>query len=159
MRRLTLCERDSLPIGTDEGLSEAEAGEFAKIQPSLPAGSLTWQHRAVRFGPFCGVLRAGNVMVELLPKIDAGQDRGDGPRGLLVAMLRATGNFGVSSAGKSTLGQQRMHLLDQFILDFCTRVSAGATRWSNCTLSRLPGKSERRTWSADTHQSSATKCL
>ena len=69
MRRLTLCERDSLSFGTDEDLSEAEAAEFAKIQPSLPAGSLTWQHRAIRFGPFCGVLRAGDVMVELLPKI------------------------------------------------------------------------------------------
>ena len=124
MRRLTLCERDSLPIGTNEGLSEAEAAEFAKIQPSLPAGSLTWQHRAIRFGPFCGVLRAGDVMVELLPKIDDRHDRGKGPRGLLVAMLRATGHLGVSRAGKSTLGQQRMHLMDQFILDFCARVSA-----------------------------------
>ena len=124
MRRLTLRERDALPIGTDEGLSETEAAAFARLQPSLPPGSLTWQHRAIRFGPFCGVLRAGDVTVELLPKIDDGQDRNEGARGLLVAMLRTTGNLTVSSAGESTLGQQRMHLLDQFILDFCARVNA-----------------------------------
>jgi 5-methylcytosine-specific restriction enzyme subunit McrC len=124
MRRLTLRERDSFPIGTDDGLSEAEAAAFARLQPSLPAGSLTWEHRAIRFGPFCGVLRAADVTVELLPKIDDGQDRNEGTRGLLVAMLRTTGNLTVSSAGEATLGQQQMHLLDQFILDFCARVNA-----------------------------------
>jgi 5-methylcytosine-specific restriction enzyme subunit McrC len=123
MRRLTLRERDLLPIGTDEGLSEVEAAKFARLQPSLPAGSMTWEHRAIRFGPFCGVLRAGNVTVELLPKIDDGRDRTDSDRGLLVSMLRTTGNLTVSSAGEASLGQQRMHLLDQFILDFCARAN------------------------------------
>ena len=124
MRRLTLRERDSLPIGTDDGLSEAEAAAFARLQPVLPAGSLTWEHRAIRFGPFCGVLRAGDVTVELLPKIDDGQDRDESARGLLVAMLRITGYLAVSGAGEAALGQQRMHLLDQFILDFCARLNA-----------------------------------
>lgn len=124
MRQLTLRERDALPIGTDEGLSEVEAAKFAQLQPSLPAGSMTWEHRAIRFGPFCGVLRAGDVTVELLPKIDDGQDRTDSDRGLLVSMLRTTGNLTVSTAGEAALGQQRMHLLDQFILDFCARMNA-----------------------------------
>lgn len=124
MRRLTLRERDAIPIGTDDGLSEAEAAAFARLQPLLPPGTLNWQHRAIRFGPFCGVLRAGDVTVELLPKIEDGQDPNEGARGLLVAMLRITGNLIVPNAGESTLGQQRLHLLDQFILDFCSRVSA-----------------------------------
>jgi 5-methylcytosine-specific restriction enzyme subunit McrC len=38
-------------------------------------------------------------------------------------MLRISGNLIVCNAGESTLGQQRLHLLDQFILDFCSRVS------------------------------------
>lgn len=48
----------------------------------------------------------------------------DSARGLLVAMLRATGVLTVSKAGDAALGQQRMHLLDHFIMDFCTRVQA-----------------------------------
>ena len=48
----------------------------------------------------------------------------DSARGVLVAMLRSTGALTVSKARESMLGQQRMHLLDIFILDFCHRVNA-----------------------------------
>jgi 5-methylcytosine-specific restriction enzyme subunit McrC len=122
MKRFTLRERDTLPIGNTVGLTEEEATAFAQLQPALPAGTLNWEHRAIRFGPFCGVVRAGGVTVELLPKIDDGLDHDDVARGLLVAMLRATGTLTVSKAGAASLGQQRMHLLDLFILDFCDRV-------------------------------------
>jgi 5-methylcytosine-specific restriction enzyme subunit McrC len=124
MRRLTFRERDALPVGQLDGLTEPEAAAFARLQPTLPFGALTWEHRAIRFGPFCGVLRAGGVMVELLPKTDDGLDPDDGARGLLVAMLRTTGTLTVFKAGEALLGQQRMHLLDHFILDFCARVNA-----------------------------------
>lgn len=63
MRRLTLRERDALPLGQRNGLSEEEAAAFAQLQPCLPAGALAWEHRAIRFGPFCGVLRADGVPV------------------------------------------------------------------------------------------------
>jgi 5-methylcytosine-specific restriction enzyme subunit McrC len=122
MKRFTLRERDILPVGTAAGLTEEEAAAFAQLHPALPAGTLNWEHRAIRFGPFCGVLRAGVVTVELLPKIDDGLDQDDSARGLLVAMLRATGTLTVSKAGAASLSQQRMHLLDLFILDFCERV-------------------------------------
>ena len=122
MKQFTLRERDSLQVGPTAGLTEQEAAAFARLQPALPAGALAWEHRAIRFGPFCGVLRAGEVCVELLPKIDDGLDRDESARGLLVAMLSATGTLSVSKAGAASLGQQRMHLLDIFILDFCERV-------------------------------------
>lgn len=121
MRRLTVCERDALPVGHSEGLTEPEAAAFARLQPALPLGAITWEHRAIRFGPFCGVLRAGYVVVEVLPKI--GEVPSVDARGLLIAMLRTTGALTVSRAGEAPLGQQRMHLLDHFILDFCVRVN------------------------------------
>jgi len=124
MRRLTLRECDALPVGHLDGLTETEAAAFARLQPPLPFGALSWEHRAVRFGPICGVLRAGGVMVELLPKTDDGHDPDDTARGLLVAMLRTTGTLTVFKAGEALLGQQRIHLLDHFILDFCARVNA-----------------------------------
>lgn len=124
MRLLTLRERDAVAIGTADGLTETEVAALARLQPSLPSGALAWEHRAIRFGPFCGVLHAGGVMVELLPKVDDGHDPDDTARGLLVAMLRATGTLAVAKAGEAALGQQRMHLLDHFILDFCSKVSS-----------------------------------
>lgn len=123
MRRFTLRERDSLPVGQLDGLTDPEAAAFALLQPTLPFGALTWEHRAIRFGPFCGVLRAGGVMVELLPKVEEVLDLDASARGLLVAMLRTTGTLIISEAGEGPLGQQRMHLLDHFILDFCARVN------------------------------------
>ena len=123
MRRLTLRERDTLQVGTDQGLGEHEVRAFAQLQPSLPAGALIWEHRAIRFGPFCGVLRAGDVTVELLPKIDDGYDTDDTACGLLIAMLRTTGTLNVSNVGEAGLAQQTRHLLDCFILDFCVRVN------------------------------------
>lgn len=124
MRKFTLRERDTLSIGVNKELSEGEAAAFARLEPLLPRGSLIWQHQAIRFGPFCGVLRAGNVTIELIPKIDDRNSRDDMDRGCLVSMLRATGNLVASSAGEASLGHQHMHLLDQFILDFCSRVTA-----------------------------------
>jgi len=124
MRRLTLREREALVFGTPDGLSESEVAAFDRLAPSLPAGSLTWEYRSIRFGPFCGVLRVGNTTIELLPKVN-GNENPEEARGLLVAMLRATGNLTVSNAGEAALGQQKLHLLDQFILDFCVRVNAG----------------------------------
>ena len=124
MRRLTRRERDAIAVGSPDGLSEQEAAAFAKLQPSLPAGAVIWEHRAIRFGPFCGVLRAGGVTVELLPKVDDGRHSDESARGLLISMLRTTGTLSVSSAGEAPLGQQSMHLLDHFILDFCARVNS-----------------------------------
>ena len=125
MKRFTLHERDALPVGDAAGLTEQEAGAFEQLESALPAGTLNWEHRAVRFGPFCGVVRAGDVTIELLPKIDNGLDQdNDSDRGVLVAMLRATGALTVSKAGDALLGQQRMHLLDLFILDFCELIQS-----------------------------------
>jgi 5-methylcytosine-specific restriction enzyme subunit McrC len=122
MKRLTIRERDALPYGVNAKLTEEEASAFASLQPQLPNGTLSWEHRAIRFGPFCGVLRAGNVTLELLPKIDDGSDSDETGRGLLVGMLRATGELRVATAGDADLGQQRTHLLDIFIRNFCDHV-------------------------------------
>ncbi len=85
MRRLTLRERGSLPIGPDGGLSDAEAAKFAQLQPSVPAGSISWEHRAIRFGPFCGVLRAGSkshnrLSMFMRPPLPEGEGWGEGIR-------------------------------------------------------------------------------
>ncbi len=124
MRTLTLREREAIGVGPGSELTDSDAVAFARLESSFPAGTISWEHRKIRFGPFCGVLRAGDVVVELLPKIDQAREPDDSARGVLVAMLRSTGALTVSKAGESMLGQQRMHLLDIFILDFCHRVNA-----------------------------------
>ncbi|MBX5298390.1 restriction endonuclease [Rhizobium sp. NLR12b] len=119
----TLRERQTLPVGVSGGISPEQANEFARLEPALPPSLIEWVHNGIRFGPFCGVIRAGNVIVELLPKIDDREDDDSRARGTLVAMLRETSNLGVRRGGTAQLEMQRFHLLDQFIEDFCASVT------------------------------------
>lgn len=130
MRILTLREREAIGIGKalphskpGVAIAESEVAAFERLQARLPLGALSWEHRSIRFGPFCGVIRAGDVVVELLPKIEEFDEPIPTARGLLVSMLRSTGAVNLTALGEAALGQQKMHLLDIFILDFCIRVS------------------------------------
>jgi 5-methylcytosine-specific restriction enzyme subunit McrC len=121
MRVLTVCERDRVPISADDsGLAEVEAAELHRLEPFLPKGFLTWEHQAVRFGSHCGIMRVGELTVEILPKIRSDSE-GD-TRGVLVAMLRTAG-FLASNPTTASVATQAQNLLDIFIIDFCQRVT------------------------------------
>lgn len=124
MRRLTFRERESVSIGPTGEISEMEAEGIAKLAGRLPPGTLAWGHRALKFGPFCGVFQTGQLAIEILPKIDNGSDSSEEMRGLLVAMLARAGELGSKRVGDAGLGHQHSHLLDLFIEDFCNQVKS-----------------------------------
>ena len=124
MRRLSFRERESVSIGPTGEISELEAEGIAKLAGRLPSGALTWGHRTLKFGPFCGVLQTEQLAIEILPKIDNGADSSEEMRGLLVAMLARAGELGSKRVGDAGLGHQHSHLLDVFIEDFCSKVKA-----------------------------------
>lgn len=124
MRRLTVREREAVSIGSGGDISEHEAEGIAKLTGGLPAGTLAWGHRTLKFGPFCGVLQTDQLAIEVLPKIDHGSDSSEDMRGLLVAMLARAGQLGSKRVGDAGLAQQHSHLLDVFIEDFCGQVKS-----------------------------------
>lgn len=124
MRVLTIRERELLRCGAGGALAAREEEALARIAPRLPRGTLVWERGGVRLGPFCGVVRAGGLTLEVLPKIEVGTPDEEQERGVLVAMLRSAGALAEADAGSAPLGLQRLHLLDVFILDFCARVTA-----------------------------------
>lgn len=124
MRRLTFREREGVSIGPVGEISELEAEGIAKLAGRLPAGALAWGHRTLKFGPFCGVLQTEQLAIEVLPKIDHGNESSEEMRGLLVAMLARAGELGSKRVGDADLGQQHSHLLDVFIEDFCSQVKS-----------------------------------
>lgn len=124
MRCLTFREREGVSIGPAGEISELEAEGIAKLAGRLPPGVLTWGHRSLKFGPFCGVLQTEQLAIEILPKIDHGSDSSEEMRGLLVAMLARAGELGSKRVGEAGLGQQHSHLLDVFIEDFCSQVKS-----------------------------------
>lgn len=120
MRRLTFREREGVSIGQAGAISELEAEGIAKLAGRLPPGAISWGHRTLKFGPFCGVLQTEQLSIEILPKIDDGSDSSEDMRGLLVIMLARAGQLGSKRVGDAGLGQQHRHLLDIFIEDFCS---------------------------------------
>ncbi|SNR45621.1 5-methylcytosine-specific restriction enzyme subunit McrC [Puniceibacterium sediminis] len=122
MRSLTFRERDMVSIGPDGDLTEEEAESIARLSLRLPNGALSWGHRALRFGPFCGVIQTPQMIIELFPKIESGPQAPEDMRGLLVGLLARAGELGPKRVGEATLGQQSSHLLDVFIEDFCDQV-------------------------------------
>ena len=123
MRVLTVRERDLLPFGSERKLSVGQEQALGKLAPMLPRGALIWERSGVRVGPFSGIVRAGDLVLEVLPKIEIGAADDAEAQGVLVAMLRAAADLAVDDAGTAPLGVQRRHLLDVFVLDFCARVA------------------------------------
>ena len=124
MRLLNLCERQKIDLGASSGLSSSDVDALAKLESALPKGLLNWGHRSLSFGPFCGVLRVNDLTIELLPKTG----NADRARGVLVAMLRATNSLPSRPTKDAALRMQRVHLLDQFIEEFCSMVETALTQ-------------------------------
>ena len=124
MTVLTVRERVLLPFAGGGGLSARQEQALGRLAPLLPRGALNWERGGVRLGPFAGIIRAGDLVIEILPKIDVGAPADGVARGVLVAMLRAAADLAAEDFGEAPLGQQRLHLLDVFILDFCARAAA-----------------------------------
>ena len=125
MRSLVVRERDRLELeGPDAKLTEAEAETLSRL-PLLP-GAVTWERRAIKLGPFCGVLRVHDLTIEVLPKIRGVADGED--RGILIAMLRAAGHLPATLPNATGLEHQEQHLLDMFVLDFCVSASGLLSR-------------------------------
>ena len=109
----------TVPFGEgDKSITQKEAAAFSKFKDYL-----TVESDCIRFGSFCGVLRAGNVTIELLPKVEYCHDTDEQySRNLFIQMLRATGEIRLKKIANAKLSQQPTYLLDIFILDFCNEV-------------------------------------
>lgn len=149
MKALTFRERDTARIGLGSDLTEAEAESIGRIADRLPSGALSWGHRTLRFGPFCGVIQTPQIALELLPKVERGPQASEDMRSMLVAMLARAGELGAKRVGQAALGQQSSHLLDIFIEDFCNQLkealrSGAITRYSEKTesLNAIRGRLE-----------------
>lgn len=124
MRLLSFRERESIDLSVPGSLSAGDLDALARLEPSLPKGLIVWGRKSLTFGPFCGVLRIDDLTIELLPKTgNAARSRG-----VLVAMLRATKTLSASPTQNATIHEQRVHLLDQFIIEFCRRVESALTQ-------------------------------
>lgn len=89
---------------------------------------LDWSRREyVKAKNFVGVMQAGSLTVEILPKVDAGPQPAGGParsaaRSNLLLMLVRAGVLPVQERDVASLQTERLHLLDAFAVLFGRRL-------------------------------------
>lgn len=126
MRQILIREWETLPIGPG-GITADEADALHRAAHSA-ANRLKLQHFAVlergynclRARQVCGVLIAGGVHLEILPKLE---DSSGNLRKTLVRMLACAYDLPIAEGQMAALGVQDHSLLDTFMHLFLTRLS------------------------------------
>lgn len=127
-------------------MTEAEAAALHRLaiaaarRLSLPETAvLTPGHRCLRAGQVCGMLVAGEVAVEILPKV--GHDSREA-RSALIRMLSVAHDLRIADGELTALDNQRRDLLDLLIGLFARRladaVRPGLARRSEVQRDVLP---------------------
>ena len=136
---LRVLEHSTLTVGDTQGEGE-ELAEFLpehweKLLRYHDTGSgrryYDIRHHAVRFKHYVGVLQAGNLTIEVLPKVDAvpgastAQDEPfDRWRRLLLHLLAEAGLLPIDSFNTALLRERENSLLDLYLDLFLTEVEA-----------------------------------
>lgn len=79
-------------------------------------------HNGVKFNEFVGVLQAGELTIEVLPKTDKSEDNKTHWHGFLIDMLRTVGFLDVHETGYSSLRTKRNTILELYIELFLKEV-------------------------------------
>lgn len=120
-KTITVFEHQSLRAGTHgfEQIHLEALQRFAGDQPDFPYYALT--HRGVKFNEYVGVIQVGNLMIEILPKADQGQDS-DRWRSIFIGMLRASGIMDLPAPSASRLKLKPNALLQLYFERYVTEL-------------------------------------
>jgi 5-methylcytosine-specific restriction enzyme subunit McrC len=117
-------EHETLPItseGSAESLSLAEAEVLLQVADTR-RGFCERRYRSVRLAQHCGVVNLGQRVLEVLPKVGAGEDAASG-RGVLLRLLRASAVHEAFQILPAAQWLERVPLLEIFIAAFMDAVT------------------------------------
>jgi 5-methylcytosine-specific restriction enzyme subunit McrC len=132
---IRVLEHSTLPIGYRQNGAEFTAAHCDLLRRYYETGAgrryYDLRHQAVRFRHYVGVLQAGDLTIEVLPKADAvpgampaeGEDF-DRWRRLLLRMLAEAGLLPVDSFNTALLHEREDNLLELYLGLFLTEVEA-----------------------------------
>ncbi|SET97776.1 McrC family protein [Hymenobacter actinosclerus] len=136
-RIMRVLEHSVLTIGDKQGAGEQQAEfrpehwEALLRYHSTGAGRRYYdiRHRAIRFKHYVGILQAGDLTIEVLPKADAVPDAATAPtedfdrwRRLLLRMLAEAGLLPVESLNTALLQERPHSLLEVYLSLFLTEI-------------------------------------
>ncbi|MCY3972928.1 MAG: restriction endonuclease [Candidatus Dadabacteria bacterium] len=122
----TIIEHETLPITTKREadrptITRSEAKRLKMIK-SLPKNAFLWGHDSIKWSQFCGVIRVGDLTLEILPKIYGKEGDPGACRSALVQMLRTAGFMKLHRIDSALMNLQNYTVLDVFIQDLCEQI-------------------------------------
>jgi 5-methylcytosine-specific restriction enzyme subunit McrC len=84
------------------------------------------RHDGVRFRSYVGVIQAGDLTIEILPKVDSNPSESSLPkwRNILLQMLKESGTLRIDSLSNAMLREKENSILDMYLDLFLTEVEA-----------------------------------
>lgn len=114
--RISVFEHQALKInksGDEQKLKPTHLKALEKYHGDKGTPYFTLIRDGVKFNKFVGVLKVGNLAIEVLPKADQVNDEKIW-RDILIDMLKKVGTFNIKAPSKTHLKTQPNHLLDLY---------------------------------------------
>ncbi|SDL36468.1 5-methylcytosine-specific restriction enzyme subunit McrC [Salinimicrobium catena] len=115
-------EHEKLKIGLkDDQLSQAQLKMLQEFYGEKGVPYYKLIHKGVQFTEYVGVIKVGNLTIEVLPKADKSSNRKDW-HDILINMLKSVGLFKVHAPSSSTLKLKSNSILDLYFELFVNEV-------------------------------------
>ncbi|MFD2554763.1 McrC family protein [Sphingobacterium tabacisoli] len=120
--RYTVFEHEALYVHRGEQkLSDAQLKAFQLFYKERDFPYYSLVHNGIRFCEYVGVIKVGNLTIEVLPKADKSNGE-EHWRSILIDMMRSTGLFHPDSPSYSSLKVKNSTILDMYLELFATEV-------------------------------------
>jgi 5-methylcytosine-specific restriction enzyme subunit McrC len=125
MNRIQVFEHSSLTIG-ERGFEQQHFTALSKLNALHDYQYFDLKHNGVVFKQFVGVIQAGNLTIEILPKIDRYESEDQENKAkwqkVLIEMLKVTKKLKIQQVGQGNVSRQSIHLLDIYFEWFLNEV-------------------------------------
>lgn len=124
MRNMYFREQDTIRVGSTSQLSISDVNAIQNISRRLTKNLSKPTHNGLKFQQYCGIVSTGEMVIELLPKIDPKIHTVEQSRGILVAMLSRVGELMPMPEHYKKCRSSCPSLLDVVSQDFCNKILA-----------------------------------
>lgn len=122
-REIRVFEHETLRIGgEDNELNENEFESLCRFYEEVDKRYFSLERRKIKFKHYVGVIQVGNLTIEVLPKVDKGQEDPNKWHDALVKMLQYTQKIRSFSTTESNLSISKHSLLDLYFDQFMHEV-------------------------------------
>jgi len=121
MITLQVLEHSTLKVN-EETFKKRHLALLHNFKQKHKTSFFTVGYNYVKFHHYVGVLKVGNLFIEILPKIDRHQNDTALLKNVLIQLLKAAGAIKIHTLPQTQLQQQQLPLLDIFVEQFINEV-------------------------------------